>query len=274
MEDTNSQRVRSILMPIFALLLTSLTSCASKPSMKVERESIEKNSESFAILSDRVKDQDDKLERLTISINDLSRQLAKAERQIARSREEKLASVTRNGTVPLQKLRPTDEADEVAEVLKAVGGEDGEAIADSSQETIHWYYDGVRQVRDAKYDEAIRSFRKFLEESPEHVYADRSEYWIAESYFRNKEYQLSILSANGMEAHHPYSLRLPDALLLKAHSFRAMGQRDDAREALRQVVTRFPTSRLADSASKELAQMSLESASPARAPVLIDDQIQ
>ncbi len=255
-----------------------LSACASQ-STKVQRETINDPNEPIQILSERVKDQDQKIEKLTYSIDDLVHQLHSLKKELASSmapRVSKGASIAKDPSVPVEKLIPEGEVaanDEASASASDAAEDDKEvAVADSSQEDIHWYYEGMKHVKDEKYDDAIRSFRKFLEENPDHVYADRTEYWIAESYFRNKEYSLAVLSANGLESRHPYSLRLPDALMVKARSFRALGQINDAREALRQVMLRFPSVKIADSASRELAELSLETNHEGnRPPVLIDE---
>ncbi len=163
--------------------------------------------------------------------------------------------VAEDPKLPLTKLRP--------EVEKKVGDpddesyfDDSQAVASSSFEVMTFYQTGRHLYQAGKYDEAVSSFKLFLEREPEHVYADRAQYWIADSYFRNREYGLAVVASNLLVSRYPYSVRVPEALFRSALCHVEMGSRKEARVLLRDLLRQFPLDATAKSASRKLAEIS------------------
>ncbi len=129
-------------------------------------------------------------------------------------------------------------------------------IASSDHEIMAWYYQGQDRLQAGRYDEAIRAFSQFLESVPGHVYADRAQFWIAESYFRNREYALSLVADNRLLAQFPESLLAPRSLLRGALSQVKMGHVRAARAMFIELLRQYPNEPEALAASKKLAEFS------------------
>jgi len=134
-----------------------------------------------------------------------------------------------------------------------------ETIADSSHESMYWYFSGIEEIKKSNYDKAIRAFRHFLQMNPDHVYADRAQYLISESYYRNKEFALVLVATDAFESQYPYSFKLPDIHFKRAESYIKLGSKKRAKDALRHLMSQYPTHPLAASAATKLGQLDVES---------------
>lgn len=132
-------------------------------------------------------------------------------------------------------------------------------IASSTHESMTWYQQGMGLMESRKYDEAVSAFTRFLQMEPEHVYADRAQYWIGECHFRNREYGLAVISFNLVGTRYPESVRLPESMYKAALAHLAMGQKKSAKGMLQDLLRQFPLDGMASPASKKLAEL----ASPA-----------
>jgi TolA-binding protein len=164
--------------------------------------------------------------------------------------------------LPIQKLTPE------GEVAESEGEETAETVVDSRHEGLHLYGQGLQFLRDRKFDEAIERFRRFLKENPDHVYADRAQYLIAEAHYGNKEYGLVIVASQLLETKYPYSFRLPEAGYYRAMALLNMGQRPQAAETLKEILKRFPKEPIAETASRKLAELSVTRRSREDVPLL------
>lgn len=156
-------------------------------------------------------------------------------------------------------------SDEASEPKPAEPRSDGSTVADSQHVGMHHYFEGLRRLEAGEYDKAVRSLRRFLSESPEHVYADRAQFLLVEANLRNKEYGLALLESRDFEARYPRSFRLPDVLWQRATAYGELGQRDAAVSHLKRLVEQFPGEEPALNAAKRLAKLESEQ-SPAVAP--------
>lgn len=180
-------------------------------------------------------------------------------------------------TPPVQKLLPEEDHGllDKKEFNQILGMEE-ESVADSSQEMMHYYYEGRKNLEAGKYEEAIKNFKKFVDENPAHVYADRAQFLVLESYFRAQEYGLAVLAANTLETHYPYSFRLQEALYKKGLAFASMRQVDHAGITFEGLIRRYPQHPFSQRAGKELAglakdEIKTKSRNHATAPPLLDD---
>lgn len=149
---------------------------------------------------------------------------------------------------PIVKLHPAREA----------SNEEIQTVADSRDEWMHLYYRGLSHIAEADYDRAISDFKSFLQSDRDHVYGDRANYWIVESYYRNREYGLCVLSANEFLKRYGESLKSPEVLYRRGLALGSMGQSGPARETLRELLRRFPKSSVSEGATAQLARLSVK----------------
>lgn len=162
-------------------------------------------------------------------------------------------------SIPVATLKPPRpepaESDDESEAFP----ERGNWIATSAHEAMTWYQQGAALLEQEKYDLAVASFTRFLKADPEHVYADRAQYWIGEAYLRNREYGLAVIAFNRVASLYPQSVKVPQAMYQAAIAHLAMGQTKPARVLLRDVLRQFPSNGIANPASRKLAEISARS---------------
>ncbi|MFQ6112079.1 MAG: tol-pal system protein YbgF [Nitrospinota bacterium] len=110
----------------------------------------------------------------------------------------------------------------------------------------------LRQRRSAL---ARRMFDKFIEKYPKSELADNAQYWIGESYYVENKYERAILAFAEVQEKYKEGDKVPDAILKQALSFAALGDKEAARDLLRQLITRFPTSQAAQLAKQKLGKL-------------------
>jgi len=97
-----------------------------------------------------------------------------------------------------------------------------------------------------------RKFESFLGQYPNTELSDNAQFWVGEIYFQKKDYERSILEYEKVVTKYPEGDKVPAALLKQALAFSELGDKTNARNLLRRVVERYPTSDQADMAKKRL----------------------
>lgn len=216
--------------------------CASEPDRKVD-ELVKTNDE----LRRRVSEQESEVKRLESFL------------EPSEALEDDLAIVDipkeEDRQVPLTVLKPPPVVGEEEDVLEESRREK-QTVANSAHEAMTWYQQGLQMLQNRNFDGAVRAFTVFLRMEPEHVYADRAQFWIAESHFLNREYALAVVADNLLVSRYPHSVRVPDSLYRAALSHLAMGQKRPARGLLRELLSQFPGQEISITASRKLAEIS------------------
>ena len=96
------------------------------------------------------------------------------------------------------------------------------------------------------------AFKNFLELFPQTEYSDNAQFWIGESYYRDKRYEEAIVEFEEVIKKYPQGNKLPDALLKQAFSFIALSDTNSAKLLLQKIIDRFPTSEQAEIARAKL----------------------
>ncbi len=97
-----------------------------------------------------------------------------------------------------------------------------------------------------------RKFETFLSQYPNTELSDNAQFWIGETYYLKKDYERSILEYEKVVTKYPEGDKVPAALFKQALAFAELGDKANARNLLRRVVERYPTSDQADMAKKRL----------------------
>lgn len=238
--------------------MLSLVSCVNKPSLV----SVDPKEEQILELMDRLDAQNQALEDLKFEMERMKPPVPLP------ANSKKVAKLPNIPSVPIKKLapKPTEEDEEDLDVDR----EEGLSIADSSHEAMHWYYAGLKEMGEKKFEKSNAQFQRFLKDYPNHVYADRASYWVAKNNFANQEYSLAIIETNRLESRFPESVRVPDSMLTRAEAFIALKQTKPAEEILRDILGRYPGSSQAETASRKLAALDMKPLSDQKAPVLLD----
>ena len=112
-------------------------------------------------------------------------------------------------------------------------------------------------LKAGKYDESARLFQGFLEQYPSGVYAPNALYWLGESYYATRNFQLAEAQFRDLVGRYPTHDKAAGGLLKLGLSQFGQGDAAKAEQTLAQVVTRFPGSDAARTAQDRLQSIRL-----------------
>jgi len=159
-----------------------------------------------------------------------------------------------------------DEGPEVREPMDtpsdtvALGAPDAQnnQVASSPAEEKAAYDQAFQSLKDLRYADAAEGFQAFLAQYPQSEYADNAQYWLGESYYVTRNYDISLEAFDDLLAKYPDSSKKPDALLKIGYAHYELKQWDQARAALEQVKQQYPDTTLARLADNRLRSMRME----------------
>ena len=120
------------------------------------------------------------------------------------------------------------------------------------------YDQGFQSLKDLKYADAAQQFSAFVVQYPDSGYADNAQYWLGESYYVTRNYDIALEAFQKLLSNYPDSPKVPDGLLKIGYTHYELKQWDQARAALVQVQEQYPDTTLARLAGSRLRSMKLE----------------
>jgi tol-pal system protein YbgF len=118
------------------------------------------------------------------------------------------------------------------------------------------YDEAYAAFKAKRYEESREKMGKFLREHPGHKLAGNAQFWIAESYYAEKDYDDAILAYEEVLQKYKGNQKVPAAMLKQAYAFRELGDKRAARGILRELIGRFPDSPQAKAAEEDLKTLS------------------
>jgi tol-pal system protein YbgF len=107
----------------------------------------------------------------------------------------------------------------------------------------------------AEYDTARELFQSFLKEHPKSDNADNAQFWLGEIYYREKWYEKAILEYQKVLERYPKGNKVRGALLKQGFAFLSLGDKDNARLILKELVRKYPDSSEAKIAKDKLSTL-------------------
>ena len=120
---------------------------------------------------------------------------------------------------------------------------------------IELYKQAYEYVREHQHAEAIEAFEAFLDQYPDHDYADNAMYWMGEAYYDSQNYEKALSCFEKVIQLYPDGNKVPDAMLKRALCLFNQGHKEGAVGAIGQLVARYPTTRAAGIAKEKLKTM-------------------
>ena len=120
------------------------------------------------------------------------------------------------------------------------------------------YDRAFQSLKDLNYADAAQQFSEFLQQYPSSDYADNAQYWLGESYYVTRNYDIALDAFQGLVTGYPDSPKVADGLLKIGYTHYELKQWDQARAALEQVQQQHPGTTLARLAGSRLRSMKLE----------------
>jgi tol-pal system protein YbgF len=112
-----------------------------------------------------------------------------------------------------------------------------------------------QQFRSGKYKAAAVSFRRFITKYPQSQNRPAAQYWLGNALYADRDYRGSTQAWQSVVRLYPQSPHAPDALFAIANNQIEQGQKTAARRTLRELVTQYGGSGVAQSAQQRLAQL-------------------
>jgi len=113
-------------------------------------------------------------------------------------------------------------------------------------------------IQGRRYEEAGRAFAEFLTAFPQSPLADNAQYWLAETFYVQRQFAAALPEFQRVIDQYPQSAKLPDALLKVGYCQGELGDRAAARTALQDVMRQFPDTTAARLASQRLERLTQE----------------
>jgi tol-pal system protein YbgF len=120
------------------------------------------------------------------------------------------------------------------------------------------YDQAFQALKELRYADAAEDFQSFLDLYPNSDFADNAQYWLGESYYVTRNYDIALTAFQTLLDQYPESPKSPDALLKIGYTHYELEQWDSARAALTQVQENYPDSTLSRLAENRLRSMRME----------------
>ncbi len=106
-----------------------------------------------------------------------------------------------------------------------------------------------------KYAEAREIFEQLLKRFPDSQQADNAQFWIGETYYREKWYEKAILEYQKVIEKYPKGNKMPAAMLKQGYAFDQLGDSSNARLVLKELVRKYPDTNEAKIAQEKLQKL-------------------
>ena len=117
------------------------------------------------------------------------------------------------------------------------------------------YRQGKILFQSRKYPEAVLAFSSFLEKYADHTLAGSAQYYVGESYLKQKEYQLAVQEFQRVLTSYDRSSVVPDTLKEMANAEEMLKKLDDAAGHRQLLMSLYPQSPAAlESSTQEIRQ--------------------
>jgi tol-pal system protein YbgF len=131
------------------------------------------------------------------------------------------------------------------------------AVSSAAEEKAA-YDQAFQALKELRYADAAEDFQAFLDAYPNSDYSDNAQYWLGESYYVTRNYDIALTAFQDLMDKYPQSPKVPDALLKVGYTHYELEQWDQARAALTQVQESYPDTTLARLAESRLRSMRME----------------
>ncbi|UYK85974.1 tol-pal system protein YbgF [Xanthomonas sacchari] len=161
-----------------------------------------------------------------------------------------------NGAAPAAApAAPAGKPSAVAEPPPSVHGDAGTLAAAGDERAA--YNVAFDALKAGKYADSANLFQNFLQAYPNGVYAPNALYWLGESYYATKNFQLAEAQFQDLIGRYPTHDKAPGALLKLGLSQYGEGRVQDAEQTLQQVGAKYPGSDAARTAQDRLQSIRL-----------------
>ena len=178
-----------------------------------------------------------KIKQLEVMVEDLKKELARPVPVVTTKEEPKKLI---HGVIEKEEPKKTEEA-----------AKDDESEEDKTdvKDAYMAAYDSYKEDRTV---EARDKFKALIMDYSENEYSDNARFWIAESYYKDGNYEDAILAYEELFKKNPDSDKIPGAMLKQGLAFYALKDQKTGMIILERLVDKFPESDQAKLAIKKM----------------------
>jgi len=104
------------------------------------------------------------------------------------------------------------------------------------------YKSALGAIMDGKTKKARALFRKYLKNYSDQPLANNAQFWFAESYYDEKEYERAIIGYDEVIKKYPLGSKVPAALLKQGMAFEKINDRQTAVAVFKKLIKKYPDS--------------------------------
>ncbi len=102
------------------------------------------------------------------------------------------------------------------------------------------YTAAIKFIDQENYEAARKKLKAFLKRHPQSNRADNAQFWIAETYFREKWYEKALIEYQNVIERYSKGNKVPAAYLKQALAFEKIGDKANARLVLKELIKKYP----------------------------------
>lgn len=184
--------------------------------------------------------------------------LSTRQRELLRDLDRRLTNIERGATTQTTRVQPTESTQTQTAAVQALVTTSSTSRITATAEEQQQYEAAFNLLKQGLYSRASQAFRVFIQRYPTSPLAGNAQYWAAEANYVIRNFGLALKEFDRVVKEYPESPKVADALLKIGYSYYEIGTWEKARQALTDVVTRFPNTTVAKLAQIRLTKMDEE----------------
>ncbi len=155
-----------------------------------------------------------------------------------------------------QELRPVGKSLVISKSMELVSKNNKLKIEQPEKKISQVELEFQDAVKFYRYRKSVKSsrllFENFLMKYPDHVLSDDAQFWIARTFYFEKNFEQAILGFSKLQVDYPQGNMVPDSIYYEAMSYLNFGDRASAKELLSRLIIRFPSADVSKKAREKL----------------------
>lgn len=184
--------------------------------------------------------------------------LSSTQRELLRDLDRRLTNIERGATTQTTRVQPTEPTQTETAAVPVPGTTPSTSRLTATPAEQQQYEAAFNLLKQGLYSRASQAFRVFIQQHPTSPLAGNAQYWTAEANYVIRNFGLALKEFDRVVKEYPDSPKVADALLKIGYSYYEIGTWEKARQALTDVVTRFPNTTVAKLAQIRLTKMDEE----------------
>lgn len=141
--------------------------------------------------------------------------------------------------------------DERLTKLEKTVDEQAKKVAQTHKTPEQMYQEGYEAMKAGEPAKARELFSNFLDQHPKHNLAANAHYWIGETHYSEKNFEMAVLEFQEVVKNFPDRDKAPAAMLKQGMAFRELGDTKSANYVLKKLVDEHPKSEEARTAREK-----------------------